>query len=63
MAGAAVDLTLVDADGDELDLGTAVDATPEQSDGACYFAADGIGADARAHRAAARRRADAGPGW
>ena len=34
MAGAAVDLTLVDACGDELDLGTPIDATPEQSDGA-----------------------------
>ncbi|MFA6300712.1 MAG: M15 family metallopeptidase [Nocardioides sp.] len=50
VAGAAVDLTLVDACGDELDLGTEIDATPEQSDGRCYFAADGIGADARAHR-------------
>jgi D-alanyl-D-alanine dipeptidase len=51
VAGAAVDLTLVDACGDELDLGTAIDATPEESDGRCWFAADGIGADARAHRA------------
>jgi D-alanyl-D-alanine dipeptidase len=50
VAGAAVDLTLVDATGAELDLGTPIDATPEQSDGACYFAAEGIGADARAHR-------------
>ncbi len=50
VAGAAVDLTLVDACGDQLDLGTAIDDTPEQSDGRCYFAADGIGADARAHR-------------
>lgn len=50
VAGAAVDLTLVDACGDELDLGTAIDATPEESDGRCWFAADGIGADARAHR-------------
>lgn len=50
VAGAAVDLTLVDACGDELDLGTPLDATPEQSGGACYFAADGIGPDARAHR-------------
>ncbi|MBC2931829.1 M15 family metallopeptidase [Nocardioides sp. zg-1228] len=50
VAGAAVDLTLVDACGDDLDLGTPIDATPEQSDGACYFAAAGIGADARAHR-------------
>ncbi len=50
VAGAAVDLTLVDVCGDQLDLGTVIDATPEQSDGRCYFAADGIGADARAHR-------------
>jgi D-alanyl-D-alanine dipeptidase len=51
VAGAAVDLTLVDVLGDELDLGTAIDATPEQSDGRCWFAAAGIGPDARAHRA------------
>lgn len=50
VAGAAVDLTLVDACGEELDLGTAIDATPEQSDGRCFTAAAGIGADARAHR-------------
>ena len=51
VAGAAVDLTLVDADGRELDLGTPIDATPEQSDGACYFDAPGIGAEAAANRA------------
>ncbi len=50
VAGAAVDLTLVDACGVDLDLGTPIDATPEQSDGRCWTAADGIGADARAHR-------------
>src|SRR6478609_5678660 len=50
VAGAAVDLTLVDVCGEELDLGTAIDATPEDSDGRCYFSAAGIGADARAHR-------------
>ncbi|PWN00899.1 dipeptidase [Nocardioides silvaticus] len=50
VAGAAVDLTLVDADGVELDLGTPIDATPEESDDACYFAATGIPAAARAHR-------------
>ena len=50
VAGAAVDLTLIDVCGAELDLGTPIDATPEQSDGRCYFAAAGIGADARAHR-------------
>lgn len=50
VAGAAVDLTLFDASGEPLDLGTEIDATPEESDGRCWFAADGIGADARAHR-------------
>ena len=55
VAGAAVDVTLVDATGEELDLGTAIDATPEESDGRCYFAAAGIGADARAHRELLRR--------
>jgi zinc D-Ala-D-Ala dipeptidase len=39
VAGAAVDLTLTTDDGD-LWMGTPVDATPEQSDGACFFAAD-----------------------
>jgi len=37
VAGAAVGLTLVDSAGHELDLGTPVDATPGQSEGACYF--------------------------
>jgi zinc D-Ala-D-Ala dipeptidase len=50
VAGAAVDLTLVGARGQELDLGTTIDATPEQSDGRCWTAADGIGVSARAHR-------------
>ena len=40
VAGAAVDLTLIDACGQELDLGTPIDATPEQSGGRCYFAAE-----------------------
>ncbi len=35
-AGAAVDLTLVDAGGRELDMGTAINATPEDSEGACF---------------------------
>jgi zinc D-Ala-D-Ala dipeptidase len=50
VAGAAVDVTLVDSCGQELDLGTAIDATPEQSGGRCYFAADGISREARANR-------------
>jgi D-alanyl-D-alanine dipeptidase len=50
VAGAAVDLTLAGPDGADLDLGTPIDATPEQSGGACYFAAAGLGARARANR-------------
>lgn len=50
-AGAAVDLTLADADGRELDLGTEMNANPEQSDGACYTDAPNIREEARAHRA------------
>lgn len=49
-AGAAVDLTLADAGGRELDLGTRVNATPEESAGACYTGAGNIGAEARRHR-------------
>lgn len=51
VAGAAVDLTLCDASGRELDLGTAIDATPEQSKGACFFAATSISAEAEDNRA------------
>jgi D-alanyl-D-alanine dipeptidase len=40
VAGAAVDLTLVDEAGNELWMGTPVDATPEQSAGACWFDAE-----------------------
>ncbi|MEP6697981.1 MAG: M15 family metallopeptidase [Pseudonocardiales bacterium] len=49
-AGAAVDLTLCGADGVEVDMGTAVNATPEDSDGACYFAAPRVDGPARANR-------------
>ncbi|MBB2912228.1 D-alanyl-D-alanine dipeptidase [Streptosporangium becharense] len=49
-AGAAVDLTLCAEDGSELDMGTPVNATPEQSDGACYTDAPGLSAEARHHR-------------
>jgi len=49
-AGAAVDLTLIDGDGHELDMGTRVNADPEESDGACYTDADNIGDEARANR-------------
>jgi len=49
VAGAAVDLTLVGAHG-PLDLGTPIDATPEQSSGACFFAAANISREARTNR-------------
>ncbi|MFC4943843.1 M15 family metallopeptidase [Pseudonocardia sp. GCM10023141] len=50
-AGAAIDLTLCTDDGVELDLGTPVNATPEQSDGACYTGHLEIGDHARRNRA------------
>lgn len=49
-AGAAVDLTLADTEGRELDLGTRVNADPEESDGACYTHAANISTAARANR-------------
>ncbi len=49
VAGAAVDLTLTDMDGRDLDLGTPIDATPEQSAGRCYFGAR-VDAEARINR-------------
>ncbi|MEO3750540.1 M15 family metallopeptidase [Streptomyces sp. B6B3] len=49
-AGAAVDLTLADADGRELDLGCRLNADPEESRGACYTDAVDIGDDARRNR-------------
>jgi D-alanyl-D-alanine dipeptidase len=48
--GGAVDLTLSTAAGEELDMGTAVDANPEVSDGACFTASGAISRDARRHR-------------
>lgn len=50
VSGAAIDLTLVDGLGIPLDLGTPVNATPEASAGACYFAAENITGSARHHR-------------
>ncbi|WP_433546469.1 M15 family metallopeptidase [Streptomyces sp. CA-294286] len=49
-AGAAVDLTLADADGRELDMGTPMNASPEESAGACYTHALGLSPQARANR-------------
>jgi D-alanyl-D-alanine dipeptidase len=50
VAGAAVDLTLCTATGEELDMGTRVDASPEESDGACYTDAPRISDAARGNR-------------
>jgi D-alanyl-D-alanine dipeptidase len=50
VAGAAVDLTLVDADGQELWMGSALDATPEESEGRCFTDAEGLDEIAIRHR-------------
>ncbi|MFG3153934.1 M15 family metallopeptidase [Streptomyces sp. NPDC048219] len=49
-AGAAVDVTLVDQDGHELDLGARVNASPEESDGACFTHAPNLSDQVRRHR-------------
>ncbi len=49
-AGAAVDVTLVDQDGQELDLGTRVNASPEEGDGGCFTHAPNLSDRARHHR-------------
>ena len=48
--GGAVDLTLCSADGRELDMGTALNASPQASDNACFTAAPGISPVAMANR-------------
>jgi len=50
VSGAAVDLTIMTADGQHLDMGTPIDASPEESDGACYFSAENISGEARGNR-------------
>lgn len=50
VSGAAVDLTLCSPDGLELPMGTEVNATPEDSDNACYTDAGNISSLARANR-------------
>lgn len=49
-AGGAVDLTLCTDGGEELDLGTRVNASPEESEGACYTGYRDLSAEARHHR-------------
>ncbi|MBG0828701.1 M15 family metallopeptidase [Planomonospora sp. ID67723] len=51
VCGAAVDLTLCTRDGIELDMGTEVNASPEESDDACYTDAGNITPQARRNRA------------
>lgn len=43
VAGAAVDVTVTGFDGQDLDLGTPIDATPESSGGRCFTQAMDIG--------------------
>jgi D-alanyl-D-alanine dipeptidase len=50
VSGGAVDLTLCDRKGRELELGTEVNATPEESGGACRTRAPGLTAGARGNR-------------
>ncbi len=50
VCGAAVDLTLCTEAGEELPMGTEVNASPEESDDACYTAAANISVEARANR-------------
>ncbi|MGW1378962.1 nitrilase-related carbon-nitrogen hydrolase [Streptomyces sp. NPDC002446] len=49
-AGGAVDLTLVTSAGHEVDMGTPINASPEESGGACYTAAPNLTPAARTHR-------------
>ncbi|WP_109509525.1 M15 family metallopeptidase [Nocardioides speluncae] len=50
-AGGAVDLTLCHDDGTRLDLGTEIDATPVDSDNACFTAATNVSPEATENRA------------
>ncbi|MFG2827963.1 nitrilase-related carbon-nitrogen hydrolase [Streptomyces sp. NPDC048434] len=49
-AGGAVDLTLVTAEGQEVDMGTPINASPEESNGACYTGAPDLTPAARTNR-------------
>ncbi len=50
-AGAAIDLTLADDNGIELEMGTQINESPEASDGRCYFASPDISRECRSNRA------------
>jgi D-alanyl-D-alanine dipeptidase len=49
--GAAIDITLADAKGIEIDMGTALNATPVECDNACFTEALNISAEAKENRA------------
>lgn len=61
VAGAAVDVTLVDRQGRGIDLGTPIDATPEESRGACF--SDAVVGDAVREERRLLRTAMAGAGF
>ncbi len=48
--GGAVDLTLAFIDGPELDMGTKINATPEESENRCYTSSESISDEARKNR-------------
>ena len=48
--GGAVDLTLCDENGTKLDMGTSLDATPQESDNGCFMAAENISDEAKKNR-------------
>jgi D-alanyl-D-alanine dipeptidase len=50
VAGAAIDVTLVDRTGEPLDMGTPIDAIPEDTADAGYFEATNISSEARRNR-------------
>lgn len=50
VSGAAIDLTLADGEGVQVDMGTPIDTSPLDSQGACYFAAENISPEARHNR-------------
>ncbi|MEW9553362.1 M15 family metallopeptidase [Nonomuraea sp. NPDC050783] len=50
VCGAAIDLTLCTEDGQELDMGTPVNADPEETDDACYTDSADVSAEARGNR-------------
>ncbi len=49
--GGAIDLTLADENGEELDMGTRVNADPEESQNACFTSAENINEQSKKNRA------------